>query len=135
MARKVTIFVEKAKGEKYFDCVMEDDIPGFGLSGAGSTARKAIEDMHKAYNEIKEIKKSEGTTIPELEYEYKFDLGSFFDYYSYLNVSGVAKKANINASLMRQYVSGIHTPSPKRLAKIEEALQEISKEIASAELS
>lgn len=132
---KVVIYVEKGAGEKNFDCFMETEVPGFGLAGAGSSARNAIADMHKAYDEIKEIRTAEGKETPELEYEYRFDLGSFFDYYQYLNISGVAKKAGINASLMRQYVSGVHKPSTKRLAVIKDTLTEISKEIASVELS
>lgn len=135
MPTKVVVYVEKGPGEKNFDCVMEDEVPGFGLTGAGTSARNAIADMKKAYAEIKEIRASEGKDTVELEYEYKFDLGSFFDYYDYLSISGVAKKAGINASLMRQYASGVHRPSPKRLAEIKETLKGISKEIASVELS
>lgn len=132
---KVVIYVEKTAGERNFACYMVDEVPGFGLMGTGTSARNAIADMKKAYAEIKEIRANEGKETPELEFEYKFDLGAFFDYYSYLNISGVAKKAGINASLMRQYVSGVHAPSPKRLTKIKGTLNEISKEIASVELA
>lgn len=132
---KVTVYVEKGVGEKNFACSVEEELPGFGLAGYGSSAHKAIDDMHHAYDDIKSLRTEEGKDTPELEYEYKFDLGSFFDYYSYLNISGVAKKAGINSSLMRQYVSGVHQPSEKRKALIESTLQDISKEIASAELS
>lgn len=85
--------------------------------------------MVGAKEEIKELLAEEGKPMPELEFEFHYDIGSFFDYFSYLNASGVAKKAGINASLMRQYAMGIHEPSEKRKQQILECLYEISKEI------
>ncbi len=71
--------------------------------------------------------------MPELEFMFRFDIGSFFDYYSYLNMSGVAKKNfGINASLMRQYSMGIHEPSKKRKQQILECLHQIAKELQTA---
>lgn len=135
MRRKVTIYVEKGQGSNNFACSMDDDVPGFGLAGYGPTARAAIEDMHVAYDEIKALRAEEGKDTPDLEYEYKFDVGSLFSYYDYLNMSGVAKKAGVNASLMRQYASGLHKPSERRRSQIEATLKDMAKEMASAELS
>ena len=67
--------------------------------------------------------------MPELVFEFRYDIGSFFDYFSYLNINGVAKKAGINASLMRQYAMGIHEPSKKRKQQILDCLHGISKEL------
>lgn len=111
MATKVTIQVEKGKQEKNFSCFMVEELPDFALAGYGNTAKQAIEDMYVAQKEIKELLEEEGKQMPELEFVFRFDIGSFFDYYSYLNMSGVAKKAGVNASLMRQYAMGIHEPS------------------------
>ena len=129
MKKKVTIQVEKQPGEKNFSCYMVDDMPGFGLTGYGKTARDAMRDICIARDETKEIFEEEGKQFPELEFEYKFDMGSLFDYFSYLNIAGVAKKAGINASLMRQYASGVHEPSAKRRAVIEQSLWDIAAEI------
>ena len=112
MATKVTIQVEKGKQEKNFSCFMVDELPDFALAGYGNTARQAIEDMYVAQKEIKELLEEEGKQMPELEFVFRFDIGSFFDYYSYLNMSGVAKKAGVNASLMR--LSLIHISEPTR---------------------
>lgn len=129
MKKKVIIQVEKQPGEKNFSCYMVESMPGFGLSGFGKTAREAIEDICVARDETREIFEEEGKAFPELEFEYRFDMGSLFDYFSYLNIAGVAKKAGINASLMRQYASGIHEPSSKRRAVIEQCLRDIASEI------
>ena len=132
MATKVTIQVEKSKQEKNFSCFMVEKLPNFGLTGYGNTAKQAIEDMYVAQKEIKELLEEEGKLMPELEFVFQFDIGSFFDYYSYLNMSGVAKKAGINASLMRQYSMGIHEPSKKRKQQILECLHQIAKELQTA---
>lgn len=132
MATKVTIQVEKGKQEKNFSCFMVEELPDFALAGYGNTAKQAIEDMYVAQKEIKELLEEEGKQMPELEFVFRFDIGSFFDYYSYLNMSGVAKKAGVNASLMRQYAMGIHEPSQKRKQQILDCLRQISQEMQTA---
>lgn len=132
MTTKVTIQVCKDNDKKSFSCFMVEDLPDFSLTGFGNSARHAIEDMYVAQKEIKEFLKEEGKKMPELEFAFRFDIGSFFDYYSYLNMSGVAKKAGINASLMRQYAMGKHEPSPKRKQQILDCLHQISQEMQTA---
>lgn len=132
MATKVTIQVEKGKQERNFSCFMVEELPDFALAGYGNTAKQAIEDMYVAQKEIKELLEEEGKKMPELEFVFRFDIGSFFDYYSYLNMSGVAKKAGVNASLMRQYAMGIHEPSQKRKQQILDCLHQISQEMQTA---
>lgn len=132
MATKVTIQVEKGKQDKNFSCFMVENLPDFSLAGFGNSAKQAIEDMYVAQKEIKELMEKEGKQMPDLEFTFRFDIGSFFDYYSYLNMSGVAKKAGINASLMRQYAMGMHEPSQKRKQQILDCLHQISKELQTA---
>ena len=90
---------------------------GFGLAGYGDTAEDAKADMLKAYEDIKEMKVAEGTDVPELEFTYKYDLQSFFNYFSFLNVTKVAEAAGINPSLMRQYTSGVTAAGQKQYDK------------------
>lgn len=132
MATKVTIQVEKGKQAKNFSCFMVESLPYFTLAGFGNSAKHAIEDLYVAKQEIKELLEEEGKQMPDLEFTFRFDIGSFFDYYSYLSISGVAKKAGINASLMRQYVMGIHEPSKKRRQQILDCLHQISQEMQAA---
>ena len=96
---KVTVIMEKAS-DGYYSCFVEEDLPGFGLAGYGDTAEAAKEDMLKAYDDIKEMKTVEGVGVPELEFVYKYDLQSFFNYFSFLNVTKVAEAAGINLSLI-----------------------------------
>ena len=56
---KVTAIMEKAK-DGHYSCYVEDDLPGFGLSGFGDTAEAAKKDMMNAYQEIKGNKENAG---------------------------------------------------------------------------
>ena len=123
MDMKVTVIMEKAS---------DGDYSGFGLAGYGDTAEAAKEDMMKAYEEIKEMQAEEGKEMPELEFIYKYDMQSFFNYFSFLNVTKVAELAGINASLMRQYTSGVTVAGQKQYDKIRVAVERISKELSAA---
>ena len=127
---KVTAIMEKAK-DGHYSCYVEDDLPGFGLSGFGDTAEAAKKDMMNAYQEIKKMQE-EGKEVPELEFVYKYDIQSFFDYFSFLNVTKVAEIAGINPSLMRQYTSGVANAGQKQYDKIRVAIGKISKELSAA---
>ena len=120
---KVTVIMEKAN-DGYYSCFVEDDLPGFGLAGYGDTAEAAKEDMMKAYEEIKEMQAEEGKEVPELEFSYKYDMQSFFNYFSFLNVTKVAELAGINASLT--------AAGQKQYDKIRVAVERISKELSAA---
>ena len=122
MDMKVTVIMEKAS-DGYYSCFVEEDLPGFGLAGYGDTAEAAKEDMMKA---------EEGKEVPELEFTYKYDMQSFFNYFSFLNVTKVAEVAGINPSLMRQYTSGVTAAGQKQYDKIRVAVERISKELSAA---
>ena len=86
----------------------------------------------EAYAEIKALQAEEGKAVPELEFTYKYDMQSFFDYFSFLNVSRVAELAGINPSLMRQYTSGVANAGQKQYDKIRVAVGKISRELSAA---
>jgi len=129
---KATVVIEKAK-DGTFSCYMEDaDRFDFALFGSGETAEEAKNDLLTAYGEIKEMNAEEGKETPELGFEWKYDLQSFFDYFSVINVSKLADKAGINASQLRQYRSGLSKASQKQYDKLEECVHEIGKELITA---
>lgn len=131
MKKNVTVIMEKGS-DGYYSCFVEDDLPGFGLAGYGDTAEKAKEDMMSAYADIKTMMQEEGNDVPELEFVFKYDLQSFFSYFSFLNVSRVAEMAGINPSLMRQYTSGVSVAGQKQYDKIKETVSKISQEMGCA---
>ena len=60
--------------------------------------QRAMDDLRMAADECKKLAEAEGEEWPELEFEYIFDLGSFFDYFP-LNASAFAKRIGINPVL------------------------------------
>ena len=89
---KVTVIMEKAT-DGYYSCYVEDELDGFGLMGHGATAEEAKKDMLLAYDEIKEMFSQEGKDISELEFVYKYDMQTFFNYFSFLNISKIGAMA------------------------------------------
>jgi hypothetical protein len=108
---------------------MENDNFDFGLIGHGATAAEAKADLTAAYGEFVEMR---GKEVPELEFEFKYDLHSFFDYFSVLNVTKLAEKAGINPSLLRQYRSGAAKAGQKQYDKLENVIHEIGRELTAA---
>ena len=127
---KAMVIIEKAK-DGYFSCYMENDTLDFGLIGHGDTAAEAKTDLMTAYGELKEIEQERGNTIPELDFEFKYDLHSFFNYFNVLNVTKLAEKTGINPSLLRQYRSGAAKAGQKQYDKLENAVHEIGGELIS----
>lgn len=122
--KKTTIIVEKASDGGYCAFV-EEEFDGFGLSGYGDTVKEAISDILLSYSEIKEIRAAEGLTTPELKFVYKYDMQSFFNYFSYLNISKVGQLAGINQSLLRQYAAGTTKAGQKQYDKLQKAVAHI----------
>lgn len=131
MKRKVTAIVEKAS-DGYYACYVDNELDGYGIAGYGETAEQAMSDMQTAYREISEIRESEGQPAEELEFVYKYDMVSFFNYFSFLNISKVGEIAGINSSLLRQYATGKSKPGKKQFDKLRAAVKQISREMAVA---
>lgn len=129
---KVNVLFERAK-DGYYSCFMEEELPDFGLAGYGDTAEAAKADFLKSYEEIKEMLAEEGKEVPVLKFSYKYDLQSFFNYFSFLNISKIAEVAGINPSLMRQYASGVANVGEKQYDKIRIAIKKIGNELVSAQ--
>ncbi len=60
---------------------------------------------------------------------YKFDLSTFFSEFP-ITITGVAKKAGINRSLLNQYIDGKKKLSLNQTQKIQNAIRDIGNEIS-----
>lgn len=132
MKQEVTLVVEKAADGGYA-CYSQEDFDGFSLSGYGNTAKEAILDLMVTFNEIKEIRATDGLETPELTFAYRYDMQSFFNYFSYLNVSRIGELAGINPSLLRQYASGTAKAGQKQYEKIKKAVSHIVRDLSVAQ--
>lgn len=130
--QKVTLFFEKA-GEKNYWCYMDVNINNTSVFGNGTSVRKALDDFHNGLKEAFVDMTKDGVSIPTVNFEYKMDVGSFFNYYP-INITAFAQYIGMNASLLRQYVSGLRTPKAKALQKIKEGINKFKQDISPGSL-
>ena len=107
------------------------------ISGNGATYEAAKEDFEQAYREVFDVFAQMGEPVPEelkdLEFEYHYDLASFYETHPYLNVSQTARYIGINDTLMRQYRRGQYI-SEAQLRRIQEGIHNIGRELLSTVL-
>jgi len=108
------------------------------IIGEGNTVEEAKADFENSVEEMILSYVEVGDKLPDelkdVEFVYKYDIASMFDYYSWINVSQFARKAGINPSLMRQYRMGNTYISDNQISKIENTLHSLGKELAAIKL-
>lgn len=109
------------------------------IIGDGATVAEAKADFENTFAEVIAYFQEEGKELPEelrdVEFEYKYDIASLFNYLDFINVSKFAKWAGINATLMRRYKSCTDTYiSAARAKQIEEALHRAGEELSAISL-
>lgn len=125
---KLLAIVERGKGKRNFSCFATESIGKWALMGYGASAREAMEDIKEVAKEYKEEAEANGDTFPDVEFEFRLDVGSFFDYYP-LDVTATAKYIGVNPSALRQYVTSIRDPQQKQIDKINDGLKRLAKDI------
>ncbi len=128
---KVVVTVEQAKDGMYW-CYTENDIDGVGLNSTGKTVEEAKADLAACYKEAVEDARLDGKEFPKVEFVYKYDLQSFFNYFSFLNISDIAKRAGVNPSLMRQYSSGVKKAGDKTYQRLANCMNKIKADLQAA---
>jgi len=132
---KATALIEKGKDGTFG--IFTPDLKST-IIGEGTTVAEAKADFENSVKEVllyyQEAVNTSSHELQGIEFEYKYDIASLFNYYDFINVSKFAKAAGINASLMRQYKSGNQYISENQVMKIEDALHKIAHEIAAIKL-
>ncbi|MDR0732740.1 MAG: type II toxin-antitoxin system HicB family antitoxin [Dysgonamonadaceae bacterium] len=108
------------------------------IIGEGNTVEEAKSDFENSVKEIIQFYQEDGIELPDelkdIQFVYKYDIASMFDYYKWINVSQFAKVAGINPSLMRQYRMGKTYISENQISKIESTLHQLGNELAAIKL-
>lgn len=132
---RTTALIEKGKDGTFG--IFTPDLKST-IIGEGKTVAEAKEDFNNSVNEVLLYFQESGKEAPgelqNIEFEFKYDLASIFDYYNFINVSKFAQVAGINASLMRQYKTGKQYISENQVSKIEEAFHKMANEFATIKL-
>lgn len=127
---KVNVIIEQNIEGKYFVYIDNENLD-FTINGYGNTVEEAKNDMMLAYDEIKELFIDEGKALPDIEFEYKFDVASFLEHYSkILSLAGLGRLTGINQGQLSHYVTGRRKPSQKTIARIEKSLHDFASEIS-----
>lgn len=127
---KAQVIIERG-ADGTFDANMEfiKDVP-FGLFGSGKTVAETIEDFRNSYREIQEMYKDEGKECPVLEFEFKYDIPSFLQYYAYaFTLAGLERITGVNQKQLGHYISGFRRPSDRTAHKIEDRIKAFAREI------
>ena len=128
---KTTAVIETGPGGG-FDIVLVD-LEGHVIFGDGNTVEEAKEDLLNSYQELLDYYHEEGRPIPEelqnLEFDYKYDIASFFDEFKWINISALAKVLGMNKSLLYQYKKGNTYISHRQMKRIEKGVHELGKKL------
>ena len=119
---KTTVTFETADN-KLYSCIVNHEFDKYGLIGYGNTAREAEEDV---YTEIKELREIDHIDAPDIEItQRRFDVGSFFSYYPFFNITAFAKFTGLNPAQVRQYASGIRQPTAQKKEQLNAAIRSL----------
>ena len=132
---KTTALIEK--GEDGTFGIYTPDIQTT-IIGEGRTVAEAKADFENSVREMLASYTDNGEDVPselkDIEFEYKYDVASVFNYFDFINVTKFAKWAGINAGLMRQYKSCNTYISGAQAHKIGDALRKIGHELSAISL-
>ncbi len=108
------------------------------IIGEGNTVAESKEDFKNSLTEVLASYTETGKAMPaelqDIEFDFRYDIASLFNYYKFINVSKFAQEAGINPSLLRQYKTGNQYISENQVLKIEAALHKIAHEFADIKL-
>lgn len=118
--KPLKLILEKSQGELWGRVQYEDDLLVTNARTVESLERK-MKTLLKDFHEVEP---------KEVQFESHYDLTSVFEKFDYLKISTIAERAEINATLLRQYASGIKHPSAKQAKKVEQAIHKIGAELS-----
>ena len=135
--KKITVIIEKSTD--LYSAYVPDDIKSIFINGQGKSINEAIADLKEAFSEARESYIKAGQPVQddlagEIEWVYKYDIVSLFDYFDEINLSSFARKNGINESLLRKYRNRLAFASEKQCRKIEAGLHRLGTELCAARL-
>jgi predicted RNase H-like HicB family nuclease len=108
------------------------------IIGTGETVAEAKTDFENSVRETLQMFAELGRPVPEelrdLEFEYKWDIASVFNYFDWINVSKFAAAIGITPSLMRYYKKKGAYLSNAQTRKIEVGLHLLADELKAISL-
>lgn len=131
--KKVAVTIYRANDGSYW-CHTEEDVYGCGLNSVGMSVEESKADLMDCMKGAREDYLAKGGEPYDVHLVYQYDMQSFFDYFSFLNVSEVARRAGINPSLMRQYTSGKKRAGESIYNRLADCMNIITSELQASSL-
>jgi len=129
---KTQVIIERGVDGLYSAYIESNDLP-FGILGEGATVKETIEDFYGGYEDMRDYYMDTGKEFPEVEFEFKYDMPSFLQYYAYaFTLSGLERITGVNQRQLSHYINGVKKPSEKTVRKIEGRIHSFGQEISSA---
>ena len=127
------VSVEKHEDGTYWGTVTE--VPGV-VTSFGATLAELKVNLEQAYADYYALAlELEEEFVQEIEakpdFVYLLNLKNIFQLLPEVKVSNIAKKANINPSLLRQYKTGKTEASEEQAKKVLKAMHQLGKELLS----
>jgi predicted RNase H-like HicB family nuclease len=134
---KVKAFIERGNDGSFSVYVdLENKTLNYGIFGEGDTVKEAVEDFMSAYETMKEFHKEQEKYFVEAEFEIRYDMASFLNYYSgKLSLVGLEKITGINQRQLSHYVNGTNRPSRQTIRKINNSLHGFANELSQVHFS
>jgi predicted RNase H-like HicB family nuclease len=135
--KKILVIIEKGTDGIY--SAYTPDTVSTILNGQGNTVADAIDDLKVSMEEVIESYQETDGQVPlelqgNIEFEYKYDVPSLFNFFDEINMTTFSRKIGINASLLRRYKNGFAFASEKQVLKIKNGLHELGRQFISAQL-
>jgi hypothetical protein len=124
--KKLSLIIEKGGNGllwgrvKYKNSLLVEK--GSSVNSLESRMKKLLADFHDLESD-------------KIYFDVAYDLTVLFEQMNFLNISGIAKMANINSSLLRQYAAGLKFPSPEKASEIERVIRDIGRELSNIKIS
>lgn len=130
MKKKIKVIVEC--GKDLYSCYSDTPIGNVKMiSGDGHTVDEAKQDFMLCVEECRQAYPDD-RSFDDLEFDFRYDISSFFDNFKVLNVSEVARRAGISLSSMRQYTGGRRNASESTYKRLSACVGEIKHELSLA---
>ena len=130
--RTIEVFIEKAEDGTYWGT--SQNFEGI-VSTFGESLEELLTNFESAFADHLEVAKETGEDYADsyenVTFSLKMNLSSFFNLVPELKISSIAKKANLNESLVRQYSKGLTAASQEQAHKIQDAVHELGRELLS----
>ncbi len=108
------------------------------IIGTGETVAEAKTDFENTLRETLQMFADMGHPVPEelrdLEFDYKWDIASVFNYFDWINVSKLATAIGVTPSLMRYYKKKGAYLSDAQTRKIETGLHQLADQLKAISL-